>query len=250
MIGIFDSGSGGLTVATKITKLLPQTDVVYIGDTKNMPYGNKSQQELIQLTETLINFLIKKNCTTLVSACNSISSQVILTNTIKCNIPIIEMVLPTIHSLKRYTNKKVALVATQATIASGMYQQECKKNKQYVHFIANRHLASAIEHNDAKKISQEIKKVISNCLKNNCNVLSLSCTHYPLVITEFNKEIRKLPKPITIFDPSAAVAHVVKTITKNAGSGTFHAYTTSYNQNFSKILQQKLPHATHEVISL
>lgn len=250
MIGIFDSGSGGLSVATEIIKLLPNVDVVYIGDTKNMPYGNKSSSELFSLTHSMISFLLAQHCTTLVSACNSISSQVILNEHFHHEIPIIEMVHPTVKYLAQQAHKKIALVATPATINSHLYQTELQKQGITAYTIANPSLALAIETNNLTTINQEIENIIIECKLNTIDILSLSCTHYPLVKNIFQTIAHSHNFTIEIFDPSNAVArNVAQTILDN-GMNTFRALTTSHNPQFSNILKQKIPHATHEVISL
>ena len=250
MIGIFDSGSGGLSVASEIIKLLPNADVMYIGDTKNMPYGNKSSAELFSLTHTMISFLISQKCTTLVSACNSISSQVILNKHFHHKIPIIEMVHPTVSHLTQQADKKIALVATPATINSHLYQTELQKHAITAHMMANPSLALAIENNNQTIINQEIEKIINECKKHHIKILSLSCTHYPLVKDSFKKIAESLNLTIEIFDPSNAVALKVAEIIPNQGTGSCKTFTTQENSHFTDLLKQKIPHATHEVISL
>ena len=73
-IGIFDSGIGGLTVANAITKVLPKENIIYFGDTKHLPYGEKSKDAVQSFSKKIIKFLIKKKCKTIVIACNSASS--------------------------------------------------------------------------------------------------------------------------------------------------------------------------------
>lgn len=250
MIGIFDSGSGGLSVASQLIKILPNIDVVYIGDTQNMPYGNKSSSELFSLTHSMISFLISQQSTTLVSACNSISSQVILNKHFHHEIPIIEMVHPTVAFLTHHAHKKIALVATPATINSQLYQTELQKHGITAHTIANPSLARAIETNDITTINQEIENIIIECKLSKSDILSLSCTHYPLVKNTFEEIAQSLNVQLEIFDPSITVAQEVARTVENIGSGTFHAFTTQENPQFLNLLKQKIPHATHEVISL
>lgn len=250
MIGIFDSGSGGLSVASEVVTALPNVDVVYLGDTKNMPYGNKSSAELFSLTHTMISFLISQQCTTLISACNSISSQVILNEHFHHEIPIIEMVHPTVSHLAQYTHKKIALAATPATIASALYQKELKNHNIVAHMIPNPNLAVAIETNNTIEILKEIQKILSECEQQDSEILSLSCTHYPLVKEMFITSAQKQNFTIEIFDPSTKVAQEVTNTVTNTGHGTFKAYTTNFNPHFYTLLKQKIPHATHEVISL
>ena len=73
-IGIFDSGIGGLTIASEINKVLPNEKIIYFGDTQHLPYGNKSNQRIIYYSHKIVEFLLKKKCKAIVIACNSASS--------------------------------------------------------------------------------------------------------------------------------------------------------------------------------
>ncbi|MCE9541626.1 hypothetical protein K8R03_03675 [Candidatus Kaiserbacteria bacterium] len=124
MIGVFDSGVGGLTVLKAMRDVYPSIDVVYFGDTKNAPYGKKSGAELSALTVAGIRFLLDHGATTLVSACNSVSASLAVSLYDVLSIKstqLIEMVGPTVSAFKG-SSERVALCATTATIESGMYQ--------------------------------------------------------------------------------------------------------------------------------
>src|SRR3989344_2861097 len=124
MIGIFDSGAGGLTVLRAIREVLPTADVVYFGDIKNAPYGNRSREELAVLTVNAIKLLQENGATNIVSACNSVSASlaVSLYDALSLSPPaLIEMVGPTVAYFKGSTARLV-LCATEATIHSGIYQ--------------------------------------------------------------------------------------------------------------------------------
>src|SRR5580704_17633887 len=118
MIGIFDSGMGGLTVLKAIREEMPNCDVVYFGDTKNAPYGSKTRAELGALTVAAIERLQKAGATSIVSACNSVSASlaVSLFDTLALAPGnLIEMVGPTVSYFKHST-LRLLLAATPATI--------------------------------------------------------------------------------------------------------------------------------------
>ena len=100
-VGLCDSGLGGLTVLKELRKKYPKNDYIYIGDNKNIPYGNKSLDELINLGQNLIDFLEKKNVDLIIIACGTLSSNVI--PFLKTNTKIIDVVRPTI----KYINEKI-----------------------------------------------------------------------------------------------------------------------------------------------
>ncbi len=74
-IGVFDSGFGGITVLKELLKLMPNENYIYLGDNKNIPYGDKSKKEIVELSSKMVEFLINKNCKILVIACNTISAS-------------------------------------------------------------------------------------------------------------------------------------------------------------------------------
>src|SRR5271165_3119459 len=120
MIGIFDSGSGGLTVLHAIRQVLPSADVIYFGDIKNAPYGSRSQEELSVLTIQALKLLENRGATNFVSACNSVSASLalsVLDVFTEKEMQIIEMVGPTVSYFKG-SAARILLCATPATIRS------------------------------------------------------------------------------------------------------------------------------------
>ena len=118
MIGIFDSGSGGLTVLRELRARAPDADIIYFGDIKNAPYGNKSREELGALTVLGIQKLIDAGATEIISACNSVSVSIVLPMFELLDLPkthIIEMVGPTVAAF-RGTDARPLVLATQATV--------------------------------------------------------------------------------------------------------------------------------------
>lgn len=209
MIGIFDSGSGGLTVLHAIRQVLPSADVVYFGDIKNAPYGSRSQEELSTLTVQALKLLQNHGATNLVSACNSVSASLALsvldvfTNK---EMQIIEMVGPTV-SYFRGTAAQLLLCATPATIRSGIYQNAFRMVDIEVAPVPCNDLAGAIEFGKSR---EEIRGIILENFKeikmSKFEVLVLACTHYPLVADIF----AELFPNIVIFDPALAVAERVE----------------------------------------
>lgn len=218
MIGIFDSGSGGLSVLRELRLKLPNADILYFGDIKNVPYGMKSQEELSKLTAEAIDLLHKEGAKHIVSACNSVAASLVISMTDRLSFSgdIIEMVGPTVSNF-RETAKKLTLCATPATIDSGIYQSAFSLVGLEVNYIAIPELATAIEFGKPEKEIEEIIKEAFFDAKD-FDTLILSCTHYPLVKNVFE---RVLGKDVEIFDPSVAVAErVEEAFAKDAtGSG-------------------------------
>lgn len=248
MIGIFDSGSGGLSVAHALHTLSPQTDITYFGDTKHMPYGSKSQSELKELTINALQFLKEQGCSHIISACNSISAQVIIPYFSDIKETLIEMVEPTTEILRKYAGQSIAIVATPATVQSGMYAAALAPYAIRPMMIASVELAGAIEHDDQALIRQEIEKIITVCRMKECSVLSLSCTHYPLVKDYFEEEIKNQQANVILIDPSYAVALKATQHFPMEGTGIVTGYiseaSSSFTQRFSRLFPNGILHTT------
>ncbi len=226
MIGIFDSGMGGLTVLKAIKEEMPSIDVLYFGDTKNAPYGSRSREELTALTIKAIQLLRSRGSRSIVSACNSVSASmtVSLFDTFSISSAqsrqhgaeqpehLIEMVGPTV-SYFRESTARLLLCATQATIDSHMYQNAFEMIGKSVDAFAIPELAGAIEAgSNEEKIERTIRAALEAATEQgmsvqNYDVLILACTHYPLVTPVFQK---MLGKGVLVFDPAIAVAERVK----------------------------------------
>ncbi len=219
MIGVFDSGSGGLTVLREIHSLLPHTPVLYFGDLKNAPYGSRSPEELGVLTVQGFKKLSDQGATLIVSACNSASANIVVPLFEGlCIRPenIIEMVGPTIKAFAEKKNKKILLVATEATVRSGVYQQAFHGIGIAIQTLALPHLARAIEE---KTSAPAVLAMISEALapyNGSYETLILACTHFPLVEEVFK---RSVPEGVEIFDPAEGVAKEVVGHYRGQGSG-------------------------------
>ena len=205
MIGVFDSGVGGLTVLHALRELLPSSDVVYFGDTKNAPYGVRSREELGRLSVQGLQFLQEHGATNIISACNSVSASLAISLFDALSIApqqLIEMVGPTVGYFKG-SSRRLILCATPATINSEIYQSGFRMIGKEVEYIAIEDLAGAIERGAPKA---DIDLIIRNAFQDftfqTDDVLILGCTHYPLVIDSF----RAVLGNIFIFDPARAVA--------------------------------------------
>ena len=210
MIGIFDSGLGGLTVLKAIREEMPSLDVLYFGDTANAPYGLKSREELSALTVQAIQLLRKRGAKSIVSACNSVSASmtVSLMDTFALSSDhLVEMVGPTV-SYFRESTARLLLCATPATIKSEMYQNGFQLIGKPLETFSIPELAGAIE---AGSSEEEIEKIIRKSLElielQNFDILILACTHYPLVQNIFEKIVGK---SVLVFDPAVSVAERVK----------------------------------------
>lgn len=229
MIGVFDSGSGGLTVAAAIRRLDPHADLMYFGDLANAPYGNRTNGELSSFTDHLIQFLEARGATTIVSACNSISCSVIRPRLLYQQI--IEMVGPAVTSLVKQQIHEVAILATVATCRSNVYSDACKGASIHALEIPCPTLATGIELGDKKIITKSIREALQKIPPSISHVL-LACTHYPLVCKQFEQLARKLGRRLTFIDPASAVAEAALRQHGEKGVGQITVFSSKRSSTF------------------
>jgi glutamate racemase len=192
-IGVFDSGLGGLVIAKALIEALPQYDYVYLGDTKHLPYGEKTAGHILKYTLNAIRFLIEQDCKLIIIACNS-ATAVTLRYLQKrfCpqyapDIKILGVIIPTVEEALTFNTEQIGVVATPTTVRSDIYAVELKKIKDDldVFSLATPALVPAIENGDFDLAEQEVK---TYCEKlKNLPVLILGCTHYPIIKNLFQK---------------------------------------------------------------
>ncbi len=190
-IGIFDSGVGGLSVFAELIKLLPNENYLYFGDTKNLPYGDKSKEELIKICSEIFNFFEENNVKAVVMACNTTSATVY--NELKDKYsfkiyPVVQSVSKQI-ALKNYSS--VGVFATQATINTHAYKNEIQKYNPHcrVYETACPKWVNIVENslqNDKENI-ENIKFYVESMLLNKVEKIILGCTHYPYLLKTLSK---------------------------------------------------------------
>ncbi|MBQ7242031.1 MAG: glutamate racemase, partial [Firmicutes bacterium] len=122
-IGIFDSGVGGLTVASAVMEVMPKEEIIYFGDTARVPYGTKSAETVTRFSRQIIRFLLSKNVKVIIAACNTVSAVSLKQLRKDFDIPIFGVVEPGVDSALAATkNNKVGIIGTAATIKSGAYE--------------------------------------------------------------------------------------------------------------------------------
>lgn len=183
-IGIFDSGVGGITVLKEIKEKLPEENIIYLGDTKNFPYGNKSKEDIIRFSIDNVQKLLKQNVKIIVIACGTATSQAIEVLKEKFDIPIIGIIKPTVKYIKNQKFDKVGVIATEGTIKNGAWERKLKEQIPNIQVInkACPMLATIAEEGKAK--SKEGRKVIKEYMipfkEKRVNKIILGCTHFPI----------------------------------------------------------------------
>lgn len=249
MIGLFDSGSGGLTVLRAIRDRLPSSDVLYFGDIRNAPYGPRSREELNALTIAALRLLSEHGATSVVSACNSVSASLAISLVEALPFSgesLVEMAGPTVSAF-RETQDRVVLFATQATIDSRLYQDGFALLGKEMTAIAIPSLAGAIE---AGASLDETAAIVETACSSidwaRYDTVILGCTHFPLVREVFRAA---LPPRIGIFDPAEAVADRVEKRfwPREAGDGKLRFLISADSPHFRARVASLFPDARHEI---
>ena len=205
-IGIFDSGLGGLTVLKEIRKILPNEEIFYFGDTARVPYGEKTRDLIIRYSKEITNFLLTKNISALVVACNTATALAIEELKKNYDIPIIGVIDAGVRSALSVTKtNEIGIVGTKATINSEKYKLEIhKRNKDIVVYQKACPLFVPIVEEGLLE-GEIVENVIKHYLVDfdeKIDTLVLGCTHYPLL----KDEIQKLYPHLKIVDPAMETA--------------------------------------------
>lgn len=213
-IGIFDSGLGGLIIAKAIRKAMPEYDYVYLGDTKRVPYGNRSHDAVFEFTKEAVDYLFRKeNCVIIIIACNTASARAlreIQENYLPNNFPdrkVIGVLIPTAEEAAKYN--KVGVIGTSGTIASNTFITEIQKINSNTKVFQNSApmLVPLAEEGENLLVKPFLQKYLKPLTQKKIDTLVLGCTHYPI----FKKEIRKiLPKNIKIISQDEIIPKKLK----------------------------------------
>ncbi len=182
-VGIFDSGIGGLNVLKEVLKKYPSGEYIYYGDTKNLPYGNKSKEELLELSKNILDFFTLKKVDIIIIACGTVSSNCFYELKKISKISIYDIITPTISYLKSLEKEKIAIFGTKRTIDSHIFSKNIEKE---VLEIATKEFVPMIEED---KYDLEIIKKYANMIKD-YDVLVLGCTHYPIIKDKLKKYLQ------------------------------------------------------------
>ena len=212
MIGIFDSGVGGLTVARAIMQQIPGYDIVYFGDTAHTPYGTKSSETVIGYTINNIEFLLSRGAELIVIACNTASSVAAAPVLKQFSVPLFEVITPAVElAVQASKNLNFGIIGTRATITSGIYETKIIENQPQarVYSVACPLLVPLVEEGwlDKAETAMIVKKYLQPLKTRQIDTLILGCTHYPLLKKVIQ---RKIGKRVHLIDSSISVSNSVK----------------------------------------
>jgi len=240
MIGIFDSGVGGLTVVREIKKLLPDVPVIYFGDTARLPYGNKSQETIQKFSREIVEFLRGKGCRTIVIACNSASA--LAADYLRKeypNLEIYDVVSSGAEAIVEATkSKKVGVIGTTATIGSSIYKKKIADLNPEIQVFAKACplFVPLVEENWIHR--PETKKIARTYLRElklkKVDTLLLGCTHYPLLEKIISGVMGRRTKVIA---SGAKLAEELKKQFANYDKGKDEYYVSDLTSHFEKLAE-------------
>jgi glutamate racemase len=182
-IGVFDSGVGGLTVLAALRRSLPFVDLLYLGDTARLPYGNKSADTVLRYTERNVAFLAREGVDAVVVACNSASALAL--PRLECSLPTWGVVLPGARAAARVAGRRVGVIATTGTIASGAYERALLAHRAELEIFtaACPLLVPLVEEGwlDNDITRAVARRYLEPLIAAEIDTLVLGCTHYPLL---------------------------------------------------------------------
>jgi len=232
MIGVFDSGIGGLTVVRALRKELPGVRILYVGDLARLPYGNKSPAMVLQYAREITRYLVRRGAKLIVIACNT-ASTVAPALRREFKVPIIDVIRPAARTALRVGAKRVAVLGTRATVSSGAYQRALASLRVFP--IACPMFVPIIEEGfvGTKEGNAVVAKTLKPLKGKRIDTAILGCTHYPLL----RREIARALPGVRLIDSSTVAAMVKFFLAANrtrAGRGPLEILVTDKTPHFEK----------------
>lgn len=259
-IGLFDSGFGGLTVLREVMRLLPHEDLIYLGDTAHLPYGNKSAETILQYARENASFLLQKQIKLLIIPCNTACCHALHVLQQELPIPVIGVIEPGVQALLHPQSfDRVALLGTSSTIASGVYQKRIQESAPHLllYPVACPLFVPLVEEGliDHPATRLLAKHYLAPLQEQEIEAALLACTHYPL-IAPLLQEI--LGPQVQLIEPAAACALQVKQILEEHHllnprflGGRYEFFVTDDPEKFRRFaplfLGQKFPETIPQV---
>ncbi len=245
-IGLFDSGIGGTSIWKEIHELLPNEDTIYLADSKNAPYGQKSKEEIIQLSIKNTEYLLNQNCKIIVVACNTATTNAIDELRARYTIPFIG-IEPAIKPAAINSQQNViGILATQGTLNSELFNKSVEQfqDTKIIEQIGTG-LVRLIENGEmnSEEMNILLHQYLEPMIQANIDYLVLGCSHYPYLIPQIKKI---LPHHVKIIDSGEAVARQTKKVlqesvglNKSAKKGKAVFYSNSNTKVLNDILNHQ-----------
>lgn len=210
-IGVFDSGLGGLSIWKEINDLLPNENTIYLADSKNAPYGEKSKNTIIEFSIKNTEFLINSGCKMVVVACNTATTNAIKVLRSKYDLPFIG-IEPAIKPAALQTKThKIGVLATKGTLSSELFlntSEQYRDTKDFIE-VEGTGLVKLIEEGKLEETKPLLEKYLKPMLDAGTDNIVLGCSHYPFLVPIIHQIV---PNNVNIIDSGEAVARQTKNI--------------------------------------
>ena len=217
LIGLFDSGLGGLTVLRQLLARRPRQPCLYLGDTARVPYGQRSPEEIRAIAAEVVRWLHHQGVELLVMACNTTNALAFDLAVAEAGVPVVGLIDSTASVLQ---SLRVGVLATSATVASGAYSRAIRANHPAAKVVevACPAFVPLIEAGqlDGPEIEESAIEYLKPLLQSGVDTVVLGCTHYPLLAPLLE---RLLPKDVRLVDPAEATAHRLVALLGAMGDG-------------------------------
>lgn len=214
-IGLFDSGIGGTSIWKEIHGLLPHENTIYLADSKNAPYGQKTKEEIIALSFKNTEFLLNQNCKIIVVACNTATTNAIKELRDKYDVPFIGIEPAIKPAAKNSKTQTIGILATKGTLSSELFHKTTSGFTD-INIIeqVGYNLVKLIEEGklESDEIKQLLREYLEPMVKANIDYLVLGCSHYPYLVPQIRQIV---PQNVKIIDSGEAVARQTKIILKD-----------------------------------
>lgn len=244
-IGVFDSGVGGLTVLEKLVKMYPGENFIYVADQGYCPYGTKTKEEIEQRVLTVGKYLLSRGVKAIVIACNTASlfKQSLQNIT---DIPVISVIEPTARLACQLTKtKKVAVLATNATIKNGKYQRILEENGMEVFPVPASQFVDIIESNEmnTEATLKTVTEKLAPLQNKGIDTVVHGCTHFGLLEFQMKKVLPDVTYVECGYPTSIILENVLQLSKDNVAKGSVEIYTTGKRNDFeAKIKWFTIPH--------
>lgn len=240
-IGVFDSGIGGTSIWREIHNLLPNEKTIYLADSKNAPYGEKSREEIIRLSMKNTDFLLEMNCKLIVVACNTATTNAIRELRAKYDVPFIGIEPAIKPAAINSKTQIIGILATKGTLNSELFHKTTEMF-QHIKIIEQigYGLVELIENGqiDSAEMNQLLHSYLQPMIEANIDFLVLGCSHYPYLIPQIRTI---LPNHIKIIDSGLAVARQTQNLLNQIGfNSDNNKQPIFYTNTNPKVLQNIL----------
>jgi len=247
-IGVFDSGAGGLTILTTLRAELPHEHFIYIGDTRHVPYGMRTEAEIIDLSINACRFLQEQGVKLIVVACNTASQAALSTLRATFTLPFVGVV-PAVKPAARLTRSgRIGVMATNQAVRAAYLQQLIDDYASGVEVFAVGcpELVTLVEQGqlDGPEVEATLQQSLAPLLAQDVDVVVLGCTHFPALHASIQ---RVAGNKVQIIDSGKAIARRVHAVLEAEGlmrpqstPGELQVWCSGDAQDFSRVASKVL----------